>query len=131
MDMFSDIKSVMNDLNQRKSALGQQLKEFQGLQVEINQLVERSDNDADAMAKLIKLKNAFPEGFEFQQAKVMNKVDELETHFKSLEQQFNVLGEIESAEGGKGGEELTEQVSEAEALNNVNNVKAKKVRNYL
>ncbi|AQS36197.1 hypothetical protein Sps_01008 [Shewanella psychrophila] len=131
MDMFSDIKSVMNDLNQRKAALGQQLNEFKELQVEINQLVERSDKDADAMAKLIKLKNAFPEGFEFQQAKVMNKVDELESHFKNLEQQFNVLGEIESAGDANGGNELTEEVSETELLNKVNNIKPKKVRSYM
>ncbi|MBW3517312.1 hypothetical protein ACRN98_14260 [Shewanella oncorhynchi] len=98
MDMFSDIKSVMQDLQQRKAALGEHIKEFQALQEEINLLVERSDRDPEALAKLIKLKNAFPGGFELQQNTVMNKVSELEHHFKSLETQFNLLGKIESGE---------------------------------
>ena len=98
MDMFSDIKSVMQDLQQRKAALGEHIKEFQALQEEINLLVERSDRDPEALAKLIKLKNAFPGGFESQQNTVMNKVSELEHQFKSLETQFNLLGKIESGE---------------------------------
>lgn len=98
MDMFSDIKSVMQDFQQRKAALGEHIKEFQALQEEINLLVERSDRDPEALAKLIKLKNAFPGGFELQQNTVMNKVSELEHHFKSLETQFNLLGKIESGE---------------------------------
>ncbi|MBP7662388.1 MAG: hypothetical protein KA770_00795 [Shewanella sp.] len=98
MDMFSDIKSVMQDLQQRKAALGEHIKEFQALQEEINLLVERSDRDPEALAKLIKLKNAFPGGFELQQNTVMNKVSELEHYFKSLETQFNLLGKIESGE---------------------------------
>lgn len=128
MDMFSDIKSVMNDLQQRKMALGLQLKEFQDLQNEINQLVERSPNDQNAMAKLIKLKNAFPEGFELQQGKVMNKVNELESHFKVLEQQFNFLGEIESTEDNEN--ELMSSIDDVSLIKE-NTIKVKKIRNYL
>ncbi|NRD74531.1 hypothetical protein HQQ94_15050 [Shewanella sp. VB17] len=123
MDMFSDIKSVMNDLQQRKMALGLQLKEFQDLQNEINQLVERSPNDQNAMAKLIKLKNAFPEGFELQQGKVMNKVNELESHFKVLEQQFNFLGEIESTEDNEN--ELMSSIDDVSLIKE-NTIKVKK-----
>ncbi|MEI8599903.1 hypothetical protein P4S55_01240 [Shewanella sp. PP-Sp27a-2] len=65
MDMFNDIKSVMQDLQQRKAALGEHLKEFQSLQEEVNLLVERSDRDPEALAKLIKLKNAFQEGLNY------------------------------------------------------------------
>ncbi|BAJ02228.1 hypothetical protein [Shewanella violacea] len=129
MDMFSDIKSVMDDLNRRKTALGNELKEFECLQNEINQLVERSPRDTSAMAKLIKLKKAFPEGFELVQGKVMNKVGELEVHFKSLEKQFSTLGEIEIEEGDKNSFK-SEVNATAEGGKGIN-LKPKKIRKYL
>ncbi|MCU7986210.1 hypothetical protein [Shewanella sp. SW24] len=122
MDMFSDIKSVMQDLQQRKAALGEHIKEFQALQEEINLLVERSDRDPEALAKLIKLKNAFPGGFELQQNTVMNKVSELEHHFKSLETQFNLLGKIESGEVDND----VDSTSKEKVID-----KVKKVRSYM
>lgn len=122
MDMFSDIKSVMQDLQQRKAALGEHIKEFQALQEEINLLVERSDRDPEALAKLIKLKNAFPGGFELQQNTVMNKVSELEHHFKSLETQFNLLGKIESGEV----DNHIDSTSKEKVID-----KVKKVRSYM
>lgn len=130
MDMFSDIKAVMNDLQQRKAALGEQLQEFQRLQLEINALIAVSDRDPAAMAKLIKLKQAFPGGFESQQATVMNKVSELEQHFKGLEQQFNLLGNIAIGEVNNI-EPSRVPMSETNTVNTEVPVKAKKLRVYL
>ncbi|MEN8617872.1 hypothetical protein [Shewanella baltica] len=124
MDMFNDIKSVMQDLQQRKAALGEHLKEFQSLQEEINLLVERSDRDPEALAKLIKLTNAFPGGFELQQDTVMNKVSELESNFKSLETQFNLLGQIESGD-------VDNDISSTSKDGVSNKFKVKKVRSYM
>ena len=128
MDMFSDIKAVMNDLKQRQIVLKKELEDFQELQNEINQLVVRSSNDPDAMAKLIKLNNAFPQGFEVDQEKIMTKINEVESHFKMLVEQLNILDEIDSTQNS--GNELVSQTDE-KPLIKVNHVKAKKIRSYL
>ncbi|MBM7071413.1 hypothetical protein JQC92_05075 [Shewanella sp. 202IG2-18] len=140
MDVFQDLKAVMNDIKQRKNAINEQLKEFQGLQAEIRTLVQRAKTDPEAREKLLRLQQAFPQGFEQQQERVLNKVSELGKNFKKLEQEFTNLGSKP-----KTPEELKEQAEEmekqqkaaAEAAKNEPKeepkpvVKKKKVRSYL
>ncbi len=140
MDVFQDLKAVMNDIRQRKDAINEQLKEFQSLQAEIRTLVQRAKTDPDAREKLIRLQQAFPQGFEQQQERVLSKVTELGQNFKKLEQEFTNLGSKP-----KTPEELKEQEEErarqekaaSEAEKNEPNeepkvaVKKKKVRSYL
>lgn len=93
MDTFNDIKSVMDDLNSRRSVLAEQMKEFEQLQSEIQVLVEKSAHDPEARKKLEKLNQAFPEGLQNSQQAIMSKVTQLESNFKSLEEGFKTMGE--------------------------------------
>ncbi|EEX31109.1 MULTISPECIES: hypothetical protein [Vibrio] len=95
MDTFNDIKSVMDDLNSRRSMLAEQMKEFEQLQSEIQVLAEKSAHDPDARRKLEKLNQAFPEGFQNSQQAIMSKVTQLESNFKSLEEGFKTMGDSE------------------------------------
>ncbi|KJY94148.1 hypothetical protein TW84_00405 [Vibrio neptunius] len=93
MDTFNDIKSVMDDLNIRRSMLAEQMKEFEQLQSEIQVLVEKSAHDPEARRKLEKLNQAFPQGFNHSQQAIMSKVTQLEDNFKRLEDGFKTLGD--------------------------------------
>ena len=140
MDVFQDLKAVMNDIKQRKNAINDQLKEFQGLQAEIRTLVQRAKTEPEAREKLIRLQQAFPQGFEQQQERVLNKVSELGKNFKKLEQEFSNLGskpktpeelktvaeEKEHQEKIDADESKVEPKEEAKPV-----VKKKKVRSYL
>ncbi|CAM2879967.1 hypothetical protein [Vibrio neptunius] len=95
MDTFNDIKSVMDDLNSRRSMLAEQMKEFEQLQSEIQVLVEKSAHDPEARRKLEKLNQAFPEGFNHSQQAIMSKVTQLEDNFKRLEDGFKTLGDTD------------------------------------
>jgi predicted nucleic acid-binding Zn-ribbon protein len=96
MDTFNDIKSVMDDLNSRRSMLAEQMKEFEQLQSEIQVLVEKSAHDPEARRKLEKLNQAFPEGLQNYQKAIISKVTQLESNFKSLEEGFKTMGDSEA-----------------------------------
>ncbi len=140
MDVFQDLKAVMNDIKQRKNAINEQLKEFQSLQAEIRTLVQRAKTDPEAREKLIRLQKAFPQGFEQQQERVLVKVAELGKNFKKLEQEFAYLGsKPKTAAEIKEQEELKEKQQQPEAAREKGGesqqdkpaVKKKKVRSYL
>ena len=143
MDVFQDLKAVMNDIKQRKNAINDQLKEFQSLQAEIRTLVQRAKTDPEAREKLIRLQKAFPQGFEQQQERVLSKVAELGKNFKKLEQDFANLGskpktpeEIKQQEEEKKRQqklatESSSKETKAEPQEVKPAVKKKKVRSYL
>ncbi|GLT18671.1 hypothetical protein GCM10007938_24520 [Vibrio zhanjiangensis] len=93
MNAFDDIKAVMDDLNNRRSVLAGQMREFQQLQGEIQALVERASHDPQARAKLEKLNQAFPEGIQNSQQAIMSKVTLLEENFKQLQEGFKTMGD--------------------------------------
>ncbi|CAM3679349.1 hypothetical protein [Vibrio aquimaris] len=99
MDTLDDIKAVMEDLNHRKGVLAEQMREFQQLQGEIQVLVEQSNHDPKARAKLEKLNQAFPEGIQNSQQAIMLKVTMLEENFKQLQEGFKAIGEEDNASG--------------------------------
>ena len=139
MDVFQDLKAVMSDIKQRKNAINEQLKEFQSLQAEIRTLVQRAKTDPEAREKLIRLQQAFPQGFEQQQERVLSKVAELGKNFKKLEQEFANLGSKPKTPAEiKEQEELKKKQQQAEAAETTEEpqqakpaVKKKKVRSYL
>ena len=138
MDVFQDLKAVMNDIKQRKNAINDQLKEFQSLQAEIRTLVQRAKTDPEAREKLVRLHQAFPQGFEKQQERVLSKVAELGKNFKKLEQEFSNLGSKPKTPAEiKEQEELKKQQEKAEEGVKIGveepkpAVKKKKVRSYL
>ncbi|MGB0893407.1 MAG: hypothetical protein ACPGUD_03300 [Parashewanella sp.] len=137
MDIFQDLKSVMSDIQKRKSAITSQLREFQGLQAEIRTLAQRAKTDASAREKLVRLQKAFPQGFQKQQDQVLDKVSELGQNFKKLEVEFADIGHVPNAQktiATKSGDEPLEEqeitkgsIKESEKPKN----KKKKVHSYL
>ncbi len=127
MNIFQDIKSVMNDIQQRKAAINNQLQEFQSLQSEIRTLVQQSKTDKSAQDKLLKLQSAFPEGFGKQQEKVLGKVAELGQNFKKLEQEFVNISDKKTPK------KVIENTESDLKANETDSPKAKKkkVRSYL
>lgn len=97
MNIFYDIKAVIDDLNNRKSLLAEQMREFQILHGEIQRLVERSPNDPQARVKLEKLNQAFPEGIQNYQQAIISKVTLLEENFKQLQENFKATGDSDKA----------------------------------
>ncbi|MDN3610003.1 hypothetical protein ACODM8_01790 [Vibrio ostreicida] len=95
MDTFNEIKSVMDDLNSRRSALAEQMKEFQQLQREIQVLVDQSGHSPEARDKLERLNQAFPNGFQSAQQALMAKVLQVEENFKTLETGLKEAGSTE------------------------------------
>ncbi|WP_133407981.1 hypothetical protein [Parashewanella tropica] len=132
-DMLQDLKAVMNDIQHRKEAINHQIQEFQSLQAEIRSLMQRAKTDPEAREKLIRLQKAFPQGFDQQQQKVMDKVNELGQNFKKLEQQFTDIGDEEaSVPIITNNTEATEpSESEVDEKSDKPKTKKKKVRSYL
>ncbi|MGQ5524515.1 hypothetical protein ACUHMQ_14820 [Chitinimonas sp. PSY-7] len=87
------LKQMMQDLQTRQQALGEQLAMFNSLQEEVAALRKKAQTDPVAQSRLTKLKNAMQGELGTLNQRINDGVEQLQSHFQSLEQSFRHNGE--------------------------------------
>ncbi|WP_227739404.1 chromosome partitioning protein ParA [Yersinia artesiana] len=91
------IQYMLGDLQSRYEKLKSDLDKLKEFQQHIELLQQRSGNDNQASETLLRLDEAFPNGFKQEKAKVMMCVSQMKTQFKQLETQFKNLNSTKNA----------------------------------
>ena len=93
MDSASALKHMMQDLQMRQQALGEQLAMFNSLQQEVESLRKKAQTDPVAQSRLNKLKNAMQGELGTLNQRINDGLDKLQSNFQMLEQSFKQSGE--------------------------------------
>lgn len=127
----TDLKAMMRDLEQKKSALAENFNRFEQLQSEIKTLAQRANKgDANAIRKIANLDKAFPNGFEQQNIQLTNTAKELEKNFKVLKRQFQEVGIKAKPKNTQKAQEKSIKENETEINIDKSKLKRPKMRSF-
>ncbi|TSJ88526.1 hypothetical protein [Chitinimonas sp. BJB300] len=87
------LKQMMQDLQLKREALSEQLTAFHTLQEEVGVLRQKAPTDPLARMRLDKLGHAMQGELGSLNQRIIDGLEQLQSHFQSLEQSFKQTGE--------------------------------------